>query len=306
MKYPLYDMNWDDFEHLVILICNHILGVSTIPFAAGRDGGRDGKFIGKANCVPSEVKPWDGKIIIQAKHTSKKDTSCSDSDFIKIVDSEVIPAVNKLKAANDIDYYILFTNRKLTGDRDSLIERQIKDKIGIPSVLFAEEKIQEFLHTYPDIVRSANLNRLLLPFEFDESDLKDVIISLNKYIKSSCSITDAASFEYPGLEKKNELNKMSKDYFDSIKGSMNDFIRIKTFLSDPSNDELYDLYRDSYNELNAKILLYRDQYYEFEQVIEACYNNIVNDNSSIMKGKKSLVRILLHYMYCNCDIGKKS
>lgn len=306
MKYPLYNMNWDDFEHLVVLICNHILGVTTIPFATGKDGGRDGKFIGRANNVPSEAKPWEGKIIIQAKHTDKINASCSDSDFIKIMDSEVIPATKKLKAANDIDYYILFTNRKLTGNRDSSIERQIKNETGIPFILFAEEKIQEFLRTFPDVVRNANLNRLLLPFDFDESDIKDVILSLNKHIKSSIN-TGSVSFEYPGLEKKNELNQMDKDYFnDSIRESINEFDKIRHFLSEPNNDELRDLYQDSCNELNAKILLYRDQYYDFKQVIEACYDNIVNDNVSIMRRNKRLVRILLHYMYCNCDIGKKS
>ena len=45
MRYPLYYLNCDEFENLVILICNHILGSATIPFAKGKDGGKDGKFI---------------------------------------------------------------------------------------------------------------------------------------------------------------------------------------------------------------------------------------------------------------------
>ncbi len=119
MKYPLHHMNEDDFERLVVFICYHLLGEGTIPFAQGKDGGRDGKFIGKASCIPSDVEPWEGKIIIQAKHTIKENASCSDSDFTSIIKKSVIPAIKNLKDSNDIDYYLLFTNRKLTGTQDS-------------------------------------------------------------------------------------------------------------------------------------------------------------------------------------------
>ena len=47
MRYPLYYLNCDEFENLVILICNHILGSATIPFAKGKDGGKDGKLLVK-------------------------------------------------------------------------------------------------------------------------------------------------------------------------------------------------------------------------------------------------------------------
>ena len=54
MRYPLYNMTCDDFENLVVLICHYILGAAVSPFAKGKDGGKDGKFVGKANCFPSE------------------------------------------------------------------------------------------------------------------------------------------------------------------------------------------------------------------------------------------------------------
>lgn len=307
MRYPLHDMNCDDFEGLVILICYHILGPATIPFAKGKDGGRDGKFIGKANCIPSEALPWNGKVIIQAKHTEKMNASCSDGDFSNILKYNVIPSVNKLKGQNDIDYYLLFTNRRLTGIKNAIIEEQIFDGTRVPTLLFAEEKIQNFLQVYPDVVRAAKLNRLLLPFEYDESDLCDVILALNEHLKSKDSVPVLTSFAYPGLEKKNELNQLGKEYFDTVmKGSMDDFEKIKNFLSDAVNVEFLSLYEDAANELNAKISLHHDQFYEFEQVLESCYDRIVNDEGYNLKGKKRLVRILLHYMYCTCDIGRKS
>lgn len=308
MTYPLYNMNCDDFESMVIMICDHILGPSTIPFAKGKDGGKDGKFIGKANCIPSEAEPWNGKIIIQAKHTERLNASCSDYDFNKRLNNEVIPAIKKLKEDNNIDYYLLFTNYKLTGIKDTEIEKRIKSETNIPTLLFADEKIQDFLKTYPDVVKKAELNRLLLPFEFDETDIETVVTSLSEYVHSEqLKLKDEISFDYPGLEKKNVLNKMGKDYFDNvILSSMDDFKRIRSFLSDPENEQIVGIYEDAVSELNAKIFLHRDQYYEFEMILETLVDKVINSYASVLRRKKRLVRILLHYMYCNCDIGKKS
>lgn len=306
MKYPLHDLNCDDFENLVVLICHHILGSAVIPFAKGKDGGKDGKFCGKANRIPSESAPWDGNIVIQAKHTTKVNASCSDSAFTKILDNEVLPAVMLLKTNNEIDYYILFTNRSLTGIRESSITKKINEATGIPTYLVAEERIQMYLKEYPDVVREAELNHLLLPFEFDESDIRDIIVFLHDQIRTNDSLEMPAGFEYPGLDRKNELNNLSKNYFDDvIKKSVEDFDKIRRFLSDAINQEIAEIYADAVSELNAKIVLKRDQFYEFEQIIETCYDNLVRDNADILKGKKKLVRTLLHYMYCNCDIGIK-
>ena len=306
MRYPLYDLNCDEFEELVILICNHILGSATIPFAKGKDGGKDGKFVGKANKIPSDVAPWDGKIIIQAKHTGKINATCSDSDFKRIINNEVIAAINLLKKKNEIDYYLLFTNRSLSGIRESEISKKITEETGIPTILIAEEKLQMYLSEYSDVVRIVKLNRLLLPFEFDESDLREVICFLHKQIKTNALMKSQSGFEYPGLDKKNELNNLSKTYFDYVmKRSMDDFDRIRLFLSDSMNQDIADVYADAVSELNAKIAMQRDQFYEFDHVLEACYANVVRDNVELLHGKKVLVRTLLHYMYCNCDIGIK-
>jgi hypothetical protein len=307
MKYPLHHMNEDDFEQLVVFFCHHLLGEGTIPFAQGKDGGRDGKFIGKANCIPSMVEPWEGKIIIQAKHTIKENASCSDSDFGTILKRDVIPAVRKLKNAGDIDYYLLFTNRKLTGNQDSIIQKQILDNTDITNILICEEKIQMLLAKYPDVVRSAQLNKLLLPFEYDEADLKDVILLMNDQFKDKKYTKPKNTFKFPGLLKKNELNVLGKEYFDAVvQKSIDDFDRIRKFLQDPINEKIASIYEDAASELNAKIALNREQYYEFEKILEACYDMMVKNNEQILKGKKLLVRTMLHYMYCNCDLGRKA
>lgn len=41
MKYAYEDLSEDQFEQLVALICQKLLGISVQPFAKGPDGGRD-------------------------------------------------------------------------------------------------------------------------------------------------------------------------------------------------------------------------------------------------------------------------
>jgi hypothetical protein len=303
-KFPLHYLNEDDFENLVTLICNKILGAATIPFAKGKDGGKDGRFTGKTNCFPSEIQPWEGRIIIQAKHTNKENASCSDSDFSKILNDEILK-IEKLKQNNELDFYLLFTNRKLTGGKDSKINQLFNEK-NIVYEIIASEKIQQFLQNYPDIVRSAKLNDLLRPLEFDESDLKEIIIAVHEVISKKEMLNNTVDFSKVDLEEKNRLNNLSKDYFqNSIKRDFEYFSQIESFLSSPINVTLGALYDDTVSELNAKIILRRDEYVEFENLLEDFYDYVVRNNSSDLKGKKKLVRTLLHYMYWRCDIGKK-
>ncbi len=209
-KFPLHNLNEDDFENLITLICSKILGEGIIPFAKGRDGGKDGRFTGKAKCFPSESQPWNGSIIIQAKHTNKENASCSDSDFSKILNDE-IPKVEKLKQNNELDFYLLFTNRNLTGGRDSKINQLFNSK-SIVCEIIANEKIQQFLQNYPDIVRTAKLNDLLKPLEFDESDLKEIIIAVHEVISKKEDLSNTVDFSKIDLEEKNKLKLYKKKF----------------------------------------------------------------------------------------------
>ena len=306
IKYPLHYQNEDDFENLVTLICKKILGEGVIPFAKGRDGGKDGRFTGTANSFPSENSPWSGKIIIQAKHTEKIQASCSDSDFNSIVGDE-ISKINKLKSNGEIDYYLLFTNRKLSGGADSKIVKRIKDETGIENNLIAEEKIQQYLIQFPDVVKMAGLNKLLMPLEFDDSDIRDVVLAIKDTLKAEDILSPIIDFSKIELTQKNKLNNLSKDYFsDVIRSEFADFSRIDSFLSDPINGEVKDGYEDAISDLNAKITIHRDKYNGFEEIIDDIYDKVISQNADTLKGNKRLVRTLLHYMYCKCDIGKKA
>ena len=211
-KYPLHYINEDDFENLATLICRKILGEAVIPFAKGTDGGRDGRFHGKANLFPSQSEPWNGKVVIEAKHSSKENASCSDKEFQKILNEDILPKIERLKSKNKIEFYLLFTNRKLTGKQDEKIEDLIDANTNIPNVIIADEKIQQWLQSFPDVVKEAKLHDLLRPLQFDESELKILIEEFHKSLPKAGEIKSPDSLKYLNLDKKNELNNLSKQY----------------------------------------------------------------------------------------------
>ena len=275
-KYPLYDLDDKEFENLTTLLCRKILGEGVIPFAQGTDGGRDAKFNGKANLIPSESKPWEGKIVIQAKHTNKINASCSDSDFQRRLKNEVLPAIERLKAIDKIEYYLLFTNSKLTGKQDEKIEDLINANTGIPNLIIADEKIQQWLQSYSDIVKEAKLQDLLRPLQFDESDLKNLIEAFHKNSPLSEPLDkNVVDFSYVEMEEKNELNKLSKDYFDNVmQRHYSHFESIRSFLKDPINKPLKEQFDDLVDELNAKITIYQNDYFAFESLLDELYDHL--------------------------------
>ena len=301
MKYPLENLTDTEFEDLVALICDQVLGMGTMVFSLGKDGGKDAKFYGKANNYPSKTEPWNGKIIIQAKHTQRYGASCSDGDFKRIIKIEVIPVISKLIKDNEIDFYLLFTNRKLSGIEDKKIE-DIFGKTNIENRLIGLERIQLWLKEYSNIAKILKLNRLLLPLDFNENDLKKIILSFSKI-----SLKKSNLFEIPqsrNIEKKNDINKLSKDYFNYvIKKNLTYFSQVKEFLENPINEDHLTKYQNTIDDINEEIFIYRDDYDKFEELINYLYKRILS-NAPDLDNKRSLIRLFLHYMYYNCDIGK--
>lgn len=303
-KYPLYNLNDEEFEKLVALICEEILGMGTIIFSVGKDGGRDGKFTGKANKFPSEASPWNGKFIVQAKHTTKPVASCSDSEFETILRKEC-KSVRKLKSAGKIDYYLMFTNRKLSGIQDPKIEDFISETVGVPNSVIADETIQLWLEKYPRIVRTLNLNRLLLPINFYEKDLQDIVVAFSEVKFSSGELTAKKDdLKRISIEEKNKLNKLSKEYFNDVfKKSYTNFDRITTFLEDTRNDEYKRKYENTASDIQEEIVLNRDNYALFDHMLSELYKLTLDTNNGKLLQNRSLLRVFLHYMYYNCDIG---
>ena len=304
MKYPLNELSSGEFENVVASICEEILGTGTIVFSEGKDGGRDAKFTGRANSFPSEAAPWDGKIIIQAKHTVKVGASCSDSDFSTTLKKEV-SSIKDLKDDEKLDYYFIFTNRKLSGLQDPKIEDFITDELDVENVVIGEERIQKWLHDYPSIVKKNNLSRLLLPLEFYEEDLKTLITRFSTIDFDGEELQEITrNNDRILISEKNDLNKLSQDYFNGIfKKSMNDFSKIETFIKNPKNKEIQNFYDNTIDDIQSKILVKRNEFSTFQEIIEHLYDFVFQKHSDELKNDRRLIRTFLHYMYSHCDIG---
>lgn len=306
--HALYELSDDEFESLVVKICIYWLGEGVTPFAAGRDGGRDGKFHGKANCFPSEGSPLEGHVVLQAKHASAPDKSCSDPDFGRLLKKE-FPQIKRLIKDGLCDHYILFTNRKYTGGADEKLIKSLTD-LGLKSAhIIGVERLHTIIETRNDI--RASLPNLLdqAPFHFDPNDLEEVIGALHEYVAGDDeenAFHSASDFEKLKITEKNAINGVSHDYYLQIirDRSMPHFDNIGHFLKNPRNRSLADLYHDAADELKEKILITRAHFTTFDDVF-GFLCQAIQGKSAALKGRRRLVSILLHYMYCNCDIGSK-
>ena len=138
MKFAYEDLNDGQFETLIVLLCQRLLGVSVQGFAKGPDGGRDAKFMGTAELHPSKTAPWVGITIVQAKHTNGYNRNFSESDFFSTTTANTvlgkeIPRIKKLREAKQLDHYMLFANRRLAGNAETEIRNYIASQCGIPA-----------------------------------------------------------------------------------------------------------------------------------------------------------------------------
>lgn len=309
-QYRLDLLSEQQFENLVVRICRDILGSGVTGFSRGADGGRDARFEGKANCYPSVTEPWIGKTIVQAKHSSNSEASCSDKGFFgnkSSIIQEEIPKIRKLKQSGELDNYLCFTNRKLTGGKESEIRKAIIDEteaknVGLLGLPFIETSLT------PDIIRSFDLKRYLVPFEFYEKDIRKLITFFGERL---ASLPESLLEKVPTLLRndifaKNELNSLSRPYFEnSIEASsLKYFKQIEDFLCDPRNSESAKFYQNTTIELQAKILTFQNDGQKFEEIFEHVYKFIFDEHNQQVVDNRYLIYVFLHFMYYQCDIGR--
>jgi hypothetical protein len=314
MDYRLELLEDKKFEDLVNTICQKILGIGVFEFSEGKDGGRDGKFTGTAKYFPSETEDnWKGKFIIQAKFTSISQASCSDKEFESLISHE-IPKIKKLKDNNEVDNYLIFTNRKFTGVKGEGLLNKIKKETGLTNVeIFGKETINNrYLNLHRDIVKQFELDKHHIPFDFSDEEIKEIILAFKSQLPNiiediKTKVEDIKyNFDKIEIEEKNKKNLLSKEYYENeiLLRSFSDFSKIQLFLEDEKNSDLRDYYFDIASELGGLITIKRDNFDLFEEVFHFIYQKIADGNKELKGGKRHLFT-LLHYMYMNCEIGLK-
>ncbi|NOQ35757.1 MAG: hypothetical protein GQ569_07665 [Methylococcaceae bacterium] len=312
MKYDYHDLYDLQFEQLVTAICSKLLGVGIQEFAKGRDGGRDALFHGRANCFPSESKPWEGKIVVQAKHTEGINCKFSDDDFLKnkssIVNKE-IPRIKNLLEQQELDFYMLFSNRKLPAEANTKIIKRISEETTLAEErisLIGIESLERYLKTYPDIPNIANINPRKFPLRVSPDELAEIILAFNRCKESFTQVIEQEKeIKRTRFDDKNSINGLSEEYAKILQEYIKDFTPIRAFLADMENESYLEMYQNSVEEFNLKIIAHREDYSNFDHILNHLYDLLITRDSDLRKHKK-LTRTMLFYMYWNCDIGKNN
>ncbi len=211
----------------------------------------------------------------------------------KIYDRLVVFIIGEKQAyTTTFDTQSLFTFNKDTDIwDDKLLIREI-DKLEIQQL----EQIQKFLQE--------NLVEYKFPESLFDRDIKQCIEILKRDFGSNATIDNSLKRRNDGfIEQKNTVNNMSWDFFkEKIRGHLAYNKAIFDFLQNEINKDV----RIDYLEVAQAIQDYyqdnANNFTSFENVFEAIFQkiNTYNDNIS---GIDTKLKILLHNMYFNCDIG---
>jgi hypothetical protein len=314
VKFAYEDLSDDQFERLIVLLCQRLLGTSVQGFAKGPDGGRDAKFVGTAELHPSKAAPWSGTTIIQAKHTNGYNRNFSESDFfsasaVSTVLGKEIPRIKKLREANHLDNYMLFANRRLTGNAETEICDYIASMCDIPAssiYLCGVEQLEIWLKHFPDVAKEANLDPVDSPLIVSPDDLAEVVQALARQKDGVVAILDDPPTQRVTYEQKNVINKMSAEYAKAQRRIyLKDTGKIRAFLASPENLDLLRMYESVVDEFQLKVVAKRKDYQTFDEVMEYLVDLLFNRDPVLRQhAHKRLTRAVLFYMYWNCDIGE--
>ncbi len=315
MKYAYENLGDEQFETLIVFLCQKILGVSVQGFSKGPDGGRDAKFVGTAELHPSKAASWVGTTIIQTKHTNGHNRNFSESDFYnpkantKSVLGDELPRITNLRKEKQLDHYMLFANRRLAGNAQSEIVAYISKSSGIPPAsiyLCGLEQLEMWLKSFPEVSTLAELDLVDSPLIVSPDDLAEIVQALARQRETINAVLDTPPTQrFTTYEMKNTLNNMTKEYaVAQRKRYLKETAQIRAFLAAPENDDLMRLYESVVDEFQLKIIANRKDYQTFDDVMEYLVN-LLFDRDPVLRqhAHKRLTRAVLFYMYWNCDIG---
>jgi hypothetical protein len=313
MKFAYEDLSEDQFEKLIVLLCQRLLGISVKGFAKGPDGGRDAKFVGTAELHPSKAAPWIGTTVIQAKHTNGYNRHFGEADFYStkstdtVIDKEV-PRISRLRSAKQLDHYMLFANRRLAGNADQTITQHIATACDLPEgsiYLCGVEQLEIYLKQFPEVAKLADLDPTDSPLIVSPDELALVVEAIASNEADLSAVLDTPPGERISYEEKNELNNMTPEYAKELrKRYLKDTAQIRRFLAAPENMDILKAYEAAAEEFQMKIIAKRKDYQDFDAVMEYLLDLLFRRDPILRQRQhKRLTRAVLFYMYWNCDVG---
>lgn len=312
MRFAYEDLSEHQFEMLVVHICQRLLGASVQGFSKGPDGGRDARFEGTAQMIPSEAEPWKGKVIIQAKHTIAYNQTFSEAGFFSkngessIVAKEV-PRIKALRERSELDHYMLFANRRLSAGAESEIRNHIAEACGLPSgsiTLCGTEQLETWLKRFPEAATEAGLDPVDSPLLVSPDDLAKLVQAIHANRETIVAVVAHPPTTRTSYEEKNSKNNMTPTYAKELRSMyLKDSQVVREFLSNPENVEYLRLYEGIVEEFQLKIVANRKDFQTFDKVMEYLVDLLFGRDPDLKRNRR-LTRVTLFYMYWNCDIGE--
>lgn len=316
MKYAYEDLSPEQFETLVVLICKVLLGSGVQGFAKGRDGGRDARFAGTAELHPSRTAPWSGSVIAQAKHTNGYNKSFGETEFFNPdgkthIIAEEVPRIIALRQAGELDFYMLFSNRRLPADAAARIRTHLSKTCDLPEAsiaLFGLDDLDLFLKMHPQIAEQADLDQVDSPLIVSPDELAEVVTALARHKDHLGEAVDTPPGERISYAVKNQANNLTEDYAKALlKRYLKDTAQIRSFLAAPENEEVLRAYESVVEEFELAIIAKRKDHQTFDAVMEHLLTLLFGRDPILrQRPHKRLTRAVLFYMYWNCDIGREA
>lgn len=309
-RYRYDELTPSAFEDLIVDVCNELLGNGTTGFASGPDGGRDAKFEGTANGFPSQYAPWSGITIVQAKHTDKVEASYSDGDFLSNKNSTLnneLPRIKNLHDKGELDHYIIFSNRKMTGGAEQKIKNEISEYCQLSTAdiaIYGTEKLDSSLRKHKDIAERHGLDLLASPLRVTRDSLANVIGAMHDALNTTGNNSYNAPTKRTTLRDKNEVNGIPEEEIEPLrKKYLKDVREIDEFLANPINRDLLAEYNEAVDELNDRLPSLLSTYGSFMKAWHGIYDILTNHDEVLRKNSR-LVRAVQFYMYWSCDFGE--
>lgn len=308
MRIDYHDLHDTDFERLVVAICMEILGAGVASFCSGPDGSRDARFEGTAAHFPSPANPYKGKFIIQAKHTESPVAKYSDTDFSGPSESSLItkeiPGIRRLVDGKHLDHYFLFSNRRMSGVAEDPIRSRIaKDSKANVVELFGIERMDTLLKKFQGAMTTFGMEPMHLPLLITCDDLAEVILVISDNVDTFESAFRPDDLERVSFATKNTENGLSEDFATYIrKNYLSRFADVKKLLANPRNESLLERYQSVVEEFNEQIAIHRSKYATFDDVLVRITKLLFLRDGDLARNK-ALAKLVVYYMYWNCDIG---
>ncbi|MBN2267244.1 MAG: HNH endonuclease [Candidatus Babeliaceae bacterium] len=239
------------------------------------------KFIGefysdepKRN-IPTDIRR---KLLVEARYRCAVCSGTSSLEFHHIIEYSEI-------AHHDPQHMVVLCatchNRCTKGEIDALAQREFKKRLQL---------------LYPPVDD--------FPARFSWGDLRKLIIEMHELMSiENPSSSSKSDFLVIDIEKKNELNKMSPEYYEFMRDNHQPYFgRIEEFLRNPANEKIANLYYEIVDELNSKIAAERDRFDGFENVMV----EIRDSAKTRLVDNPRTLNVLLSFTYFKCDVGRKN